>query len=102
MNLPSKTLRICFSGDDYVRTATCRSSPRAVWSDPQKVIQVLREDLARSGSGGGGQNESQALQTGTDHRDRGQAMLVSPYIEILFSSPKTLICERVWDRRVIA
>jgi hypothetical protein len=30
MNLPSKTLRICFSGDDYVRTATCRSSPRAV------------------------------------------------------------------------
>jgi hypothetical protein len=33
------------------------------------VIQVLREDLARSGSGEGGQNEPQALHTGTDHRD---------------------------------
>ena len=48
-----------------------------LWSALQKVIQVLRQDLERSWPAEGGQNEPQALHTGTDDRDaapsRGRA-----------------------------
>ena len=49
--------------------ANVRLKKDAARPDPLKVIHVLREDLARSGSGEGCQNEPHALHTGTDYRD---------------------------------